>query len=172
MSKAKKRSGGFIIADDKTIILGKNEKDLYEGFGGGAEEQDLSSLHTSVRELIEEFFNVKVPVEVINSLSEQLNNRQFINKKLEYYGDSYLIDYSGLEFVFNFLSGDIKELNNYINPFVLNKYIIDRKVIGKPKNGLNEIVSLHIFNLEDVINNKVPLRWYTDKVIKALFQKK
>lgn len=173
MNKTKKRSGGFIVSDGFTILLGRTNKKgiIYEGFGGGAEEQDLSSLHTAVRELIEELFNQKVSVEIINSLSDLLIMNKLIKDKLVFYGDSFLIDFKGLEFIFNYLSNYIFKYNKYIKPFNLNLFIQERIITDKPNNGLNEIISIHIFNLADVINNKYPIRWYSNKVIQYFFSR-
>ena len=174
MNKTKKRSGGFIVSDGFTILLGRTNKEgiIYECFGGGAEEQDLSSLHTAVRELIEELFNLKLSVEIINSLSDLLIMNKIIKDKLVFYGDSFLIDYKGLEFVFNYLAKYITKYNKYIKPFNLNLFVQERIITDKPSKGLNEIISVHILYLADVINNKYPIRWYSNKVIQYFFNKK
>jgi hypothetical protein len=75
---------------------------------------------------------------------------KLIKDKLIFYGDSFLIDYNGLEFIFNYLANYILKYNKYIKPFNLNLFIQERIITHKPNKGLNEIISVHIFNLADV----------------------
>jgi len=80
----KEKSGGFIIVDkiegEAVILLGRsnisNKKTVYENFGGRYEKEDICSLHTGVRELIEEFFNLKIKTDELNNLAIEfrLNN--------------------------------------------------------------------------------------------------
>lgn len=170
----KNQAGGIIISDiindEQIIFLGKSNiksrKKQYEGFGGKNEKDDISSLHTAIRELIEEFFNIKVSIEIINNIALLLRQSNLILKQQELFGMSYLINLEGLNIVYDKIK-DYGELNKYCDNNIFNyqKYFSERIVDGNVNNGLNEIKSIEIFKLDDVKNNKIPLRWYTDKII-------
>lgn len=171
----KGQSGGMLIVDtvnsDKIIILGKSNipkrAKEYESFGGKVEKYDLSSLHTAIRETVEEFFNVKIEQKHIDRLAYDFRMKGLIVGQYEYFGMSYLINFYGLNEIFiklcevdtNFLKYKINDV------FDLEQYIADRIVVEKSKNGLNEIVSIHVFRLSDVKKNKIKLRWFTNKII-------
>ena len=177
----KGQSGGIIISDiingKKIIILGKSNipkrKDSYESFGGHSEKEDISSLHTAIREMIEEFFNLKVETSIINDLAVKLRSLNLILKQYELSGMSYLINFIGLNFIFQKVCQVKKdELEKYnINniKFNLDLYIKERIITDKSINGLNEIHSLKVFYLSDVINKKVNIRWITNKVVQNIF---
>jgi len=174
------KSGGFLIVDEvlghKIILLGKSNSPIkkknnyYESFGGNNESQDLTSLHTAIRELIEEFFNIKVQTDFINNLAIDLRNSKFILKQHEFYGMSYLINFSGLNFIFQKLSNSYHFLNKYKlnNKFNLKLFIDERKITELPYSGLNEIQQIQIFKLDDILNNKIHLRWFTNKIINLM----
>jgi len=174
----KEKSGGFIIVDkieqDNVILLGKsnisNRNSSYENFGGRYEKEDICSLHTGVRELIEEFFNLKVPVNIINSIAYGLRNNDLILKNYELNGMAYLIDFKGLNFIFQNIVNCCQNLIKYnINQqFDYLTYIKERIITDKANNGLNEIHKIEMFKLQDVKENKVNLRWYTNKIINLM----
>jgi hypothetical protein len=90
------------INNIKVILLGKSNKtkrhETYESFGGKAENDDITTLHTAVRELVEEFFNHKVSTKLINE----------ITKSKELYGIIYLINFSSFYYLkFHFLKNII-----------------------------------------------------------------
>lgn len=173
------QTGGIVISyfinDDQVILLGKSNNSCklatYESFGGKSEKEDISSLHTAVRELIEEFFNYKVSTLTINSITLALRISNIIIKQIKLYGVSYLINFNGLNFIFQQLCLVNNELIKYNinNIFDLPTYIQERKINDKPHDGLNEIESIHIYNLDYVLNNNVNLRWFTDKIIRKFF---
>ena len=107
-NESTRKPGGIIISDiidgKRIVLLGKsnvpNRKDTYESFGGKMEEYDLSSLHTALRELVEEFFNTKVTTNFVNELYQECKKDKYILKKYEYYGISYLINMDGLNKIF------------------------------------------------------------------------
>lgn len=174
----KEKSGGFIIVDkikqDKVILLGKsnisNRNSSYENFGGKYEKEDISSLHTAVRELIEEFFNLKIPYNNINQIAFNLRKNNLILKQYELNGMSYLINFEGLNFIFqqilicnqNLIKYNINNNFDYIN------YINERIVTDAASNGLNEIHKIELFNVKDVKENKINLRWYSNKIINLM----
>lgn len=174
----KEKSGGFIIVDkiegEGVILLGKsnssNKSISYENFGGRYEKEDISSLHTGVRELIEEFFNFKVPIDVINLISFELRNKNLIVKQHELNGMAYLINFEGLNFIFQ----NIIEYNKSLLKYNINQqfdyltYISERIITEKANNGLNEIHRIELFKVKDVKENKVNLRWYTNKIINLM----
>ncbi len=174
----KEKSGGFIIVDkiegEAVILLGKsnisNKKSVYENFGGRYEKEDISSLHTGVRELIEEFFNLKVPVNVVNIIALGLRTNNLIIKQHELNGMAYLINFEGLNFIFQNIVDYNKNLLKYnINQqFDYLTYISERIVTEKANNGLNEIHRIELFKVKDVKDNKVNLRWYTNKIINLM----
>jgi len=174
----KEKSGGFIIVDkieqDNVILLGKsnilNRNGSYENFGGRYEKEDISSLHTGVRELIEEFFNLKVPINVINLIAYGLRNNDLILKQYELNGMSYLINFEGLNFIFQQIftcSQNLVKYNINSNFDYLN-YINERIVTDTASNGLNEIHKIELFNVKDVKENKISLRWYSNKIINIM----
>jgi hypothetical protein len=62
-------------------------------------------------------------------------------------------------------SNNILSKYNYNNSFDLNKYIDERTVDVCIGDGMNEIKSIHIFNIADIKDQKIKLRWYTKKII-------
>jgi hypothetical protein len=172
------KSGGILIIDEvsgeKVILLGKSNipkrVDSYESFGGKYESYDLSSLHTALRELIEEFFNLKVSSQFINQLALEMRNSKYILKQHELNGMSYMINFEGFNFIFQKLCLLFEQLNNYNsnNNFNLKKYFLERKIHDSPSHGLNEIQSIDMFKLKDIKENKIKLRWFTNKIIKLM----
>lgn len=179
-NNVQKKPGGILISDiidgKRIVLLGKSNipkrKDIFESFGGKVEASDNSSLHTALRELIEEFFNTKVTTEFINDLYNDCKTGKYILKHYEYYGISYLINLDGLNKIFQKVCSINNELNLYNNEsyFNYNKYIEERKIDRIPYDGLNEIESIHIINLDDIKNNKINIRWYTNKVINKMLK--
>jgi len=171
------KPGGVIISDiidgKRIVLLGKsnipNRKDTYESFGGKMEKTDISSLHTALRELVEEFFNTKVTTEFVNELYDDCKKGRYILKRYEYYGISYLINIDGLNKIFQKVCSINDSLNNYndieTQYFDYHKYFRERIINDVPIDGLNEIESIHIIDLDDIKNNKINIRWYTNKVI-------
>ena len=175
-------SGGILIVDkinnNNIIILGKpnisKREHEYESFGGKKEEEDLTSLHTAIREFIEEFFNMRILTDHINIMATYVRTEKIIVKQREFYGMSYMINMNGLNKIFQKLcsilesqdaSNNILSKYNYNNSFDLNKYIDERTVDVCIGDGMNEIKSLHIFNIADIKDQKIKLRWYTKKII-------
>ena len=113
----KDKAGGILIVDkignNQVILLGKSNiakrNGSYESFGGKYEKEDISSLHTAIRELIEEFFNLKINTNYINELAYSIRNTNLILKQYEFNGMSYLINLEGLNFIF-------QKLINWIQP--------------------------------------------------------
>jgi len=177
-------SGGILIYDivdnEPVVFLGRsnipNRHSDYEGFGGKYEKYDLTSLHTALREMIEEFFNLLTSTDFINELAIDIINLNLIIKRKQLYGMSYLINLNGLNFIFNKLLTINNELNKYQtnNIFNYNLYFQDRIINDLPHNGLNEIKSLHVIKLNDIIkkNNNLKLRWFTSKIIYEMLIKK
>lgn len=171
-------AGGFIITDyinnQQVLLLGKtntlNKFIQYEGFGGKSDKQDLTSLHTAIRELIEEFFNIKISIKKINKLALFFRINKLIIKQYHMNGMCYVINFDGLNYIFQKIK-KYNVLNNYNinNYFDYESYINDRIITNKPNDGLNEITSLKIFTLTDIKKNKVNLRWFTKKIINILF---
>lgn len=182
------KSGGILISDiidgEQIVFLGKSNipKRLneLEGFGGKVEEQDLTSLHTALREMIEEFFNIKPSINFINDLAVKIVNTNYILHRVELFGMSYLIDLMGLEFIFTNIIEDIEFNSNELihyqtidKKFDYIKYINERKINDIPHNGLNEILSIHICKLSDIKKKNIYcLRWFTSKIIYEMLIKK
>jgi hypothetical protein len=182
----KNTSGGVIIADfikgKQVIILGKSnnprEIDTYESFGGKKEKEDLTSLHTAIREFTEEFFNIKINTDIINDIALGLRVNNLIIKQQNFFGISYLINFKGLNFIFQKIYSYLETLSNnplknyqYNNKFNLRKYMEERTIDEKPSNGLNEIKKIEVFKLEDLLHNNVKLRWFTKKILYLMFIK-
>ncbi len=177
------KAGGFLISDtingDQVVFLGKSNipkrANEYEGFGGKWEPEDISSLHTALREMIEEFFNFKTPTEFINQLAIDIVNTNIIIKRVELNGMSYLINLTGLEWIFLKLVEQVPELAKWKTPenkFNYLKYLEERVVTANASNGLNEIRSIHICKLTDIRNRVYDLRWFTSKIIFEMIVKK
>ncbi len=177
------KAGGILISDiidgEQIVLLGKSNipKRLneYEGFGGKWETADISSLHTALREMIEEFFNFKTSTEFINQLALDIVNTNIIIKRVELYGMSYLINLTGLEWIFTRLVQQAPELAKYQTPekkFNLDQYIKERVVTAVASNGLNEIQSICICKLHDIKKRKINLRWFTSRIIYEMLVKK
>ncbi len=176
------KAGGFLISDiidgEQIVFLGKSNipqrSTEYEGFGGKWEPTDISSLHTALREMIEEFFNIKTTTEFINNLALNIINSNIIIKRVELHGMSYLINLIGLNFIFTHLVLFAQELTNFKTldgNFDYEKYIQKRIITDASSNGLNEIYSIHICKLSDIKNKVYNLRWYTSKIINEMLIK-
>ena len=178
-------SGGILIVDtinnEMIILLGKSNvpKRLgqYESFGGKKEDFDLTSLHTAIRELIEEFFNLKVHTSVINTLALKLREKKLILKQKEFFGMSYMINLNGLNEIYQTIiscdtSNNCMLLMKYNNDNTFNyiDYINERIITDVSKYGLNEIMSIHIIKVSDIKNKMYKLRWYTDKIISKMIK--
>lgn len=171
----KQKAGGVLVSDvinnERFILLGKsnvpNRLGTWEGFGGKYEKQDISSLHTAIREMVEEFFNHKISTELVNQIASGLRNNKIIIKTHELFGMSYLIDFNGLNFIFQFLLSEIPSLVKYNtnNFFNYQTYINERLVTGEATNGLNEIQKIELIKLSDIKSKKINLRWFTNKII-------
>lgn len=182
------KSGGILISDiingEQIVFLGKSNipkrHNEFEGFGGRWEVQDLTSLHTALREMIEEFFNIKPSIDFINNLAIKIVNSNYIIKRVELYGMSYLINLEGLEFIFNDIvesqelnCQELKQYQTSKKNFDYIKYINERKVNDIPHNGLNEITSIHICKLSDIKKKNIfDLRWFTSRIIYEMLIKK
>lgn len=179
----KGQSGSLIISDfiegHKVIILGKSNvpkrSNSFESFGGRYEKEDATTLHTAVRETIEEFFNLKPSNSKVHEIAEGFRRNKLIIRQYELHGMSYLINFAGLNFIFQKLMGEFSELIPYNDKgkFSITKYIDERQVPDKPDHGLNEIHSLRVFKVNDLKEKKVDIdiRWYTNKLIsKMLFR--
>lgn len=177
------QTGSLLISDfiegQKVIILGKSNvpkrSNSFESFGGRYEKEDVTTLHTAVRETIEEFFNLKPFNSKVNEIAEGLRQNKLILKQYELHGMTYLINFSGLNFIFQKLLYIYEELKIYDDKgkFDIFKYIKERIVSDKPEQGLNEIQSLQVFKLNDIKEKKIniDIRWYTNKLInKMLFR--
>lgn len=171
----KEKAGGVLISDivdnERVILLGKSNiprrTDSYESFGGKSEKQDLSSLHTAIRELVEEFFNYKISTNLVNEISYKLRKSNLILKTKELCGMSYLIDFTGLNFIFQLLLTEIPSFQkfNVNNFFDFHTFINERIINGKAKDGLNEIEKIQLFKLSDIKDRNINLRWFTNKII-------
>jgi len=186
----KGQPGGILISDimdgEQILLLGKSNvrkrKDIFESFGGKVEQTDISSLHTAIRELVEEFFNIKISTEVVNEICSEFRKNTgkspYILKQYVYYGVSYLINLEGLNKIYQLLIlYDIDAMMNLIKynndgMFDVMKYIEERTIDGIPNDGLNEIKSIHIVKLNDIVDNKIHLRWFTNKIISKMLMKK
>ena len=170
------KSGGFliydIVNDDKIILLGESNNKkrihMYESFFGKRDSTDISCCHTAIRELIEEFFNIKPSCECIDDVYMDIN--KIVKKKILFFGTTYLIDFEGLNVIFQHLCHHHFELINYNNDnnFDVIKYINERNIDDEPCDGLNEIKCIKIFNLKN-INLNASIKWFTQKVISKLF---
>jgi len=179
---AKGVSGGILIVDiidnKNIILLGKpnikKREHEYESFGGKKEDYDITSLHTAIREFIEEFFNIKLSTNDINMLAIYIRQQNLIVKQHDFYGISYMINFNGLNQIYQKICDIQKDSNlykyNINNNFDVNKYIDERIITEIPVDGLNEIKSIHLFNIEDIKMNKIKLRWYTKKIISKMIK--
>jgi hypothetical protein len=171
----KDMAGGILISDiinnERVILLGKSNIPkrigTYESFGGKTEKQDISSLHTAIREMVEEFFNYEISTKLVNDIAYNIRISKLIIKSKELYGMSYLIDFTGLNFIFQFVLTEIPILQKYnVNNFFDYKtYISERIINGKAKEGLNEIEKIELFKLSDIKDKYITLRWFTNKII-------
>lgn len=173
----KNQPGGVIICDsidnNLVILLGKSnipKRSLQlEGFGGKKEKQDITSLHTAIRELTEEFFNIKLETDIINDLALNMRKNNLILKQYQFYGMSYLINFTGLNYIFQYIK-KYNELEKYDdnNNFNIHKYTQERIINDIPNDGLNEINQIYILQLDDIKNKKYNLRWFTKKIIQIM----
>ncbi len=171
-------AGGILICDfidgEKFIFLGKSnipyKNKFYESFGGRYEKTDISSLHTAIRELVEEFFNLRININDLNNLTYNIKKGNIILSQYQDNGMSYLIDFYGLNFIFQQLCLIYSQLQKYNNDnnFDYIKYIKERIVTDKSSNGLNEIQYIELFKISDIKNNKINLGLFTKKIINIM----
>ena len=176
-------SGGFLISDfineEQVVILGKSNtksddnKSIYESFGGKVEVEDLSPMHTATRELIEELFNLKLLTTNINDIVDMIKEHKLIIKEYKFYGIAYLINFNGLNVIFQKICEYTDILLKYKNNnfFDLPTFIKDRQIVRKVSKGLNEIRSIHLYKIKDIKARKIELRWYTIQIINKMFRK-
>ena len=107
--------------------------------------------------MIEEFFNLLTPQEFINELAIDIINLNLIIKRKQLYGMSYLINLNGLNFIFNKLIVINNDLTKYKtnNTFNYTLYFQDRIINDLPHNGLNEIKSLQVVKIKDILNKNL-----------------
>lgn len=176
------KAGGILISDiidgEQIVFLGQSNipkrQNEFEGFGGKYEIEDISSLHTALREMIEEFFNIKPNTDFINNLAIQVVNSNIILKRVELNGMSYLINLIGLNFIFSHLAQFDSSLTKYKsddNKFNYKLYVQERIVTDIPVNGMNEIKSISICKLSDVKEKVYDLRWFTSRIIHEMLLK-
>ena len=174
-------SGGIIITQTDNsnniinIIMGKSNNNLntFENFGGHPSPSDSSCFHTAIREFIEEFFNFIPPISLIDSICNSLIDNSLVVAQIEFNGVSYLIDFSTVNLIFSIILQHIPDspLSKYLinNQFDYKSYFTDRIITDKSFNGLNEIHSLHIIPINDVLKNKYKLRRFSKKIINLFF---
>ncbi len=173
----KDKCGGIVVIDklndDYYVLLGSRlsgSRRIYEYFGGNNEPQDLTAFHTSIREFIEELFNVKIDVSSINKLVEEIIEDNDIKNELTFVHPNgnmtYFIGFGSLEKVSNFIKyRKYKRIDN----LDLSKYINNREIHGEPNNGLNEINDIHIYRLDEVL--KLELRDVAERITNYLVNK-
>ena len=173
----KDRCGGVVVLDkinnEYIVLMGsknKNNHKIYEYFGGNNEPEDLTALHTSIRELIEEMFNVKISNDNIEQLVLELLKNQDIKMDLTYVHPNenmtYFIGFDVVEKIYNYIKyGQYKA----IDKFDIIKFIKNRKINNIAKDGLNEIKELHLKYLHNVPNLK--LRPVAEKITNHLLKK-
>jgi hypothetical protein len=171
------RNSGVVIFDkinkDYIVLMGskiKNNERVYEFFGGHYEKDDKAAIHTAIREMMEEIFNLKLEKANIDVLAHQMIQNGDIRNDLtlenENGGITYFIGFQALEKVFNFIKyGKYKRVES----FDLIQYMNNRIVHGKANNGLNEIKHLHLHYLKDA--NKLRVRPITKLILKHMNNK-
>jgi len=157
-------------SDDYMVLLGVDNK--FRGnhlsvFGGGKDPEDPHSLHTAVREVFEELFNVRpgnidsVVQEMKSKMDQGLVLEKVHGKKLNEV--SYFAKIDTMNIFFNHLyyheipwsfRGSHK-WNEYINN--IPAFIRDRvlKPTQKAGDGMNEIKKIYLIKLSDLT---VPLK--------------
>lgn len=159
----KDRCSGIAIfdnIDNNYIVLMGSKKSIkgriFEYFGGHNEPEDDSALHTAIRELVEELFNVKISKININELTNNMLQQNDIRHEITLVHPNknltYFIGFETLEKIYNYLHFGKYQI---IQHFDLIKYLKGRKINGNPKDGLNEIEKIHIYYLEDVAKLKL-----------------
>lgn len=174
----KNKCSGIVVFDkigtDFIVLMGSKNKDqiIYEYFGGKNEKQDITTLHTALRELIEEMFNMKIDQkEIYNLVSNIIKNNDIrseltLTHKKHNNNVTYFIGFDTLEKIYNYL-----KYHKYksIEHFNLTEFIKNRKINGIAYNGLNEIDKLHLYFLKDV--PKLKLRDVAKRITNHMFKK-
>jgi hypothetical protein len=161
--------------DNISIIMGKTNNNLntFENFGGHPQSSDISSFHTAIREFIEEFFNFLPSTDLVNHICNILITNSLIIAQIEFMGVSYLIDFSTLNIIFisiiNFIPNSPLVIYLVNNKFDHVSFFSNRIITDKPSNGLNEIHSIHIIPINDILHNKYKLRKFSRKIINLFF---
>ena len=174
----KNKCSGFVVFDkigkDFIVLMGSkmNEERIYEYFGGKNEKDDKTTLHTAVREFIEEIFNIKIDEKYICDLVLNIIKNNDIRDKLTLTHTNhnnnltYFIGFDTLEKIYNYLKyGKYKTIEH----FNLIEFIKNRKISGIEHNGLNEIDKLHLYFLKDV--PKLKLRDVAKRITNHMFKK-
>ena len=120
---------GIFFTNGELVLCGyQSNKKIpnISGFGGKREDNDKTLIHTAIRETLEELFNIKPDIELINNIILMFNtNKTIINN------DYYLIIYSfdNLELLLQLLQKNNIHSNLYDKfPSNISELIFTRKI--------------------------------------------
>ena len=160
---------------DYIILLGGNHIGLtkkYEMLGGRYENSDKTALHTGIREFTEELFNIKLSLEKLDKLVENIIVNFHIIEELTNKSDtsvSYYANFKTLELIYNYVY-----YNQYkiAKPFDFAKFMEKRN--GKintcaKSNGLCEIQFISVVYLSKAL--ELPLRNFSHSQLSILKSK-
>lgn len=176
MLKIKEINAGLVIlkkhkGEIYTLIgsyQDKNNEKIYT-FPGGSYSKiyDKTSLHTAVRELIEEVFNIKIAQSKLDEIVKNINEKELLIDEYIYKPKKF-ITYFGDFKILNFI---FKSIYNY--KFNLYEFLafrnkkINEEIIAK--DGLDEFVKIHFIKLNDLNNTKIKLRLISKYVLNQIY---
>jgi len=164
------------IKNDYIILLGGcniNGTKRYEMLGGRFETFDKTALHTGIREFIEELFNIKINLNKLDKLIEQLITNDHIIHLLTIKTTtsiSYFANFKTLELIYNFIFYDNYKIINSFNfaKFIQNRNSNTNKINCLQENGLYEIDFISVVYLSKV--HLLPLRNFSINFLNKLKQ--
>jgi hypothetical protein len=169
------------IKNEYYILIGYNIKNNikeYSLFGGHYEIDDKTSLHTAIREFLEEFFNIKINNDKIDIIVKELllNNLIFdYNIKISNTSISYFGNFNTLNLIYKLLYIFHFNVNHSkTKPFNIYKFFKIRNNLEfkKKSKGLNEIEKINIKNINYFINNnKINIKKFTKFIINKIIEK-
>ncbi len=158
--------------NDYIILLGGNyigNQKKYEMLGGRFEPSDKTALHTGIREFVEELFNIKLDINNLDTLVENLVVNEHLINNLTHKSEtsiSYFANFKTLELIYNFVYYGKYQI---IKPLDFSKFMEKRNLFSNQCvkfAGLCEIDFISVVYLSKV--HMLPLRKFTFNGLQAL----
>ena len=165
MFKIKNINAGLIIIKkmntDYYTLIGSNiinSNKVYQFSGGNYDEYDKTALHTAVRHLIEQIFNIKVSSIVINNIVNNIKKKKLLLNEYVYIPNiimTYFANVTLLDDIYKYLFN--KKLNLYVFFNMRNKQLdyITKKNLSK----------ISLANISDLLKTHTKMKRITKYIL-------